>query len=82
MNSTCFLRREKSRDKRNVNSVSCITRLEVRWGIMTRWEFRCGTTVVLLVPVLLRQSEDDLEIDSENCLDTLYELLESRSRAT
>jgi hypothetical protein len=49
---------------------------------MTRWEIRCGTTAVLLVLVLLRQSEDDLEIDSENCLDTLYELLESRFRAT
>ena len=65
-----------------MNSVSCVTRLEVRWGIMTRWEIRCGTTAVLLVPVLLRQSEDDLEIDSESCLDTLYELLQSRFRAT
>jgi hypothetical protein len=69
-------------DKRNVNSVSCVMRLEVRWGIMTRWKTKCGTTAVLLVPVMLRQSEDDLAIDSESCLDTLYELLQSRFRAT
>ena len=49
---------------------------------MTRWKIKCGTTAVLLVAVLLRQPEDDLEIDSESCLDTLYELLQSRFRAT
>ena len=65
-----------------MNSVSCVTRLEVRWGIMTRWKIKCGTTAVLLVAVLLRQPEDDLESDSESCLDTLYELLQSRFRAT